>query len=147
MARVYVTAVVRAPVENVWDAIRDFNALPDWHPLITSSHIEEGLPAATVGCVRNFRLKDAAGTIREKLLALSDADRLFSYSILEAPLAVRNYVATLQLLPITASQETFAQWQADFDVDPRDEEETVAVVTEVFQDGLANLNRLLAAKT
>ena len=39
--------------------------------------------------------------IRERLLALSDYDYSCTYAILESPMGVDNYVATLKLTPVT----------------------------------------------
>jgi len=39
MAKVYRSAVIRAPVETVWAVVRDFNALPRWHPAIATSEM------------------------------------------------------------------------------------------------------------
>ena len=94
MVKVYISSVIDAPADRVWAAIRDFNALPKWHPAIKDSHVEGGLPSDRVGCIRNFNLKDG-GNIREQLLTLSDYDYNYTYSILESPLGVRNYIATL----------------------------------------------------
>ena len=47
-----------------------------------------------IGCIRDFRLRNG-DRIREKLLGLSDFDLFCTYSILESPLGVRNYIATL----------------------------------------------------
>ena len=46
------TAVIDAPVARVWAAMRDFNGLPGWHPVIARSEIEGGKPADQVGCIR-----------------------------------------------------------------------------------------------
>ncbi len=69
MIKVYVSSVIDAPADQVWAQIRDFNALPKWTPFVAESRIEGGMAPDTVGCVRNFRLKDG-GVIREQLLAL-----------------------------------------------------------------------------
>src|SRR5262249_27167323 len=81
---------------------------------VADSRIEGGMAADTVGCVRNFRLKDG-GVIREQLLTLSDYDFQCTYSILESPMGVENYVATLKLTPVTDGGRTFAEWWAEFD--------------------------------
>ena len=139
MAQVYTSSVIGAPAERVWAAIRDFNGLPDWHPAIAESRIEGGAPADQVGCVRAFRLKDG-GFIRERLLALSDYDLSCTYSILESPMGVENYVATLKLIPITDGARTFAEWSAEFDCPPEREAELVALIGgEVFQGGFDSL--------
>jgi hypothetical protein len=142
MAEVYASSVIAAPADQVWARIRDFNGLPDWHPLIAESRIEAAAPADQVGCVRAFRLKDG-GFIREKLLALSDYDFSCTYSILESPMGVENYVATLKLTPVTDGDRSFAEWSASFDCAPEREGELVASIGgNVFQGGFDALKRL-----
>ena len=135
MTEVYASSVIGAPADQVWATVRDFNGLPSWHPAIAESRIEGGAPADQVGCVRAFRLKDG-GFIREKLLALSDYDFACTYSILESPMGVENYVATLKLSPITDGGRTFAEWSAEIDCAPeRAGELTDLIGNGVFQGG------------
>lgn len=117
MAKVYISSIINAPADRVWEVIRDFNGLPKWHPAIAESRIENNWPADKVGCVRNFQLQDG-GTIREQLLALSDYEFSCTYSILESPMEVSNYMATLRLIPVTEGNRTFAEWSAEFDCVP-----------------------------
>ena len=135
MALVYASSVIAAPAARVWETIRDFNGMPNWHPAIAESRIEAGAPADQVGCVRAFRLRDG-GFIRERLLALSDYDFSCSYAILESPMGVENYIATLKLTPITDGDRTFAEWSAEFDCAPEREAELITLIgTSVFQGG------------
>ena len=141
MTQVYTSSVIAAPVDQVWAAIRNFNGLPDWHPAIAESRIEGGAPADQVGCVRAFRLKDG-GFIRERLLALSDYDYSCTYSILESPMGVENYVATLKVTPITDGGRSFAEWSAEFDCPEEREAELVDLIgKDVFQGGFDALKR------
>ena len=143
MAEAYASTVIGSPAARVWERIRDFNGLPAWHPAIAESRIEGDGPADQVGCVRAFRLKDG-GFIRERLLALSDYDFSFAYSILESPMGVESYVATLKLTPITDGDRTFAEWSAEFDCPPEREDELVALIGgDVFQGGFDALKREL----
>jgi len=136
---VYASSVIAAPADRVWGVIRDFNALPDWHPGIAESRIEGGQPSDQVGCVRAFRLKDG-GHIRERLLALSDYEYSCSYSILESPMGVENYVATLKVTPITDGGRSFIEWSAEFDCPDSREAELVALIGGgVFQGGFESL--------
>ena len=133
MARVYISSVIGAPADRIWQTVRDFNALPDWVPAVRESRIEGGQPSDQVGCVRAFRLEDG-DFLRERLLALSDYDYSVTYSILESPMGVENYIATLKLMPVTDGGRTFAEWTAEFDCDPAAEAELVANIGNgVFQ--------------
>ena len=141
MARVYVSSVIAAPAAKVWERVRDFNALPRWHPRIADSQIENGEPSDKVGCIRNFRLQNG-DQIREQLLALSDYDTFCTYSILESPMPIENYVATLRLTPVSDGDRCFVEWSAEFDCSP-DVEADVSdgIATNVFQGGFDALKR------
>src|SRR5271154_1430682 len=136
MAKVYASSVIPAPVGAVWSVVRDFNALPKWTPFVAESRIEQNAPADKIGCVRNFRLKNG-GRIRERLLALSDYEMSCVYSILESPMGVENYLATLRLIPVTENDHTFAEWSAEFDAAPDREDALVEDIgRNVFAAGL-----------
>ena len=51
MTKVFVSAIIDAPIAQVWAKMRDFNGLPDWHPRFSRSHIEDGLRSDTIGCI------------------------------------------------------------------------------------------------
>lgn len=136
MIKVYTSSVIDASPEAVWAHIRDFNGLPKWHPGIADSRIEGNWPSDRVGCIRNFNLK-GGGNIREQLLTLSDYDYQCTYSILESPMGVDNYVSTIKLTPVTDGNRTFAEWSAEFDP-PAGQERKLAddIGQGVFQTGL-----------
>ncbi|MEX2518853.1 MAG: SRPBCC family protein [Paracoccaceae bacterium] len=141
MARVYISSVINAPAQRVWERVRDFNGLPKWHPRIRESRIEDGLPSDKVGCIRNFHLQNG-DNIREKLLGLSDYDLFCSYAILASPMPLTDYVATLRLTPVTDGERCFAEWSAEFECAPEAEAGLVAGIgTNVFQGGFDALKR------
>ena len=144
MAKVYRSAVIAAPAKTVWDYVRDFNALPKWHPAIATSEIEAGSPADRVGCVRRFTRRSDGGLLREQLLALSDAERTFTYSILVSPMPVANYTATMRFTPITKGNLTFAEWWAEFDCAPDREGQLSREIGQgVFQAAFDTLKTLV----
>ena len=146
MIKIYTSSVIDAPADAVWQRIRDFNGLPGWHPGIADSRIEQNLPSDRIGCVRNFRTRDG-GTIREQLLTLSDYDYECTYSILESPMGVENYVATLKLTPVTDGNRTFAEWSAEFDCAAARERELAHSIGQgVFQAGFDALKTHFAGR-
>ena len=141
MARVFVSTVIGASAERVWERIRDFNGLPKWHPRIRDSRIEDALPSDKVSCIRNFNLHNG-DNIRERILGMSDYDMFTTYAILESPMPLTDYVATLRLTPITDGERTFAEWSAEFNCAPEDESDLVAGISgNVFQGGFDALKR------
>ncbi|KIT16230.1 SRPBCC family protein [Jannaschia aquimarina] len=145
MPRVYVSAVIDAPATRVWERVRDFDGLPRWHPAIRDSRIENAEPSDKIGCVRDFHLQNG-DRIRERLLGLSDYDYFCTYAILESPMPLTDYVATLRLTPVTDGDRCFAEWTAEFECDEAD---AVGLVTGIGQDvflaGFSALKRQLGA--
>ncbi len=141
MARIFVSSVITAEAAAVWERIRDFNAMPRWHPRIRDSRIEDALPSDKIGCIRNFHLQNG-DMIREQLVGMSDYDLFFSYAMLEGPMPLSDYMATLRLTPVTDGNRCFAEWSAEFDCDPKDEADLVSGIgTNVFQGGFDALKR------
>ena len=51
MQRVTRSAVIDAPIERVWDVLRDFNSHDRWHPAVAESAIENGeAPTRSAAC-------------------------------------------------------------------------------------------------
>ncbi|MEM6456626.1 MAG: PAS domain-containing protein [Acidobacteriota bacterium] len=85
------------------------------------------------------------GHDRQTLLGLSDYDYSCTYAILESPMGVENYVATLKLTPITETDQTFAEWTASFDCAPEREEALVRQIgQDVFAAGFRSLDAMVA---
>ena len=139
MGRAYATAIIEAPVEAVWAAIRDFSALASWHPGISHSAIEGGGDPDVVGCIRVLTL-GAGATARERLLMLDDSRYTFSYNFETPAFPIENYVATVELMPVTNGDQTLAVWTGTFDEQPADKgvyEQLIS--TNVFAAGWAAL--------
>ena len=145
MIKVYRSAIINANADKVWKLVRDFNALPKWHPAIASSAIEDGGPADRIGCVRRFTRRSDGGMLREQLLSLADDTRSFTYNILVSPMPVENYLAAMRFTPITHDNRTFAEWWAVFDVTSGPPATTAADIGDnVFVAGFAAIEKQLA---
>jgi hypothetical protein len=72
----------------------------------------------------------------------SDYDTFCTYAILESPMPIENYVATLRLTPVSDGDRCFVEWSAEFDCSA-DVETDVSngIATNVFQSGFDALKR------
>ena len=146
MVKVVKSTIINHPIDRVWEALRDFNGHDRWHPAVRDSHIERGRQSDVVGCVRRFHLADGS-ELREQLLCLSDAGTSFTYCLLDTPVPLFNYVATVRLLPVTDGDRTFWQWESTFSTRPGEEQDMRRLVGEdIYQAGFEEIrNRLDAA--
>lgn len=141
MVRIVRSTIIEAPVEAVWDVLRDFNGHDRWHPAVADSQIERGQPFDRVGCVRRFHLVDGS-ELREQLLTLSDADMAFSYCLLDTPVPLLNYVAHVRLIPVTDGDLTFWEWQSRFDTPAGQEQALAQMVGEgIYEAGFEAVRR------
>lgn len=127
MVKVIRSTVLSAPVEAVWDVLRDFNGHDRWHPVVATSKVERNISSDQVGCVRRFRLEDGS-ELREQLLSLSDIEQTFSYCLLDTPIPLFNYVAHVRLFPVTDGDQTFWEWESKFDTKSGEEDRMATLV-------------------
>ena len=78
MAKAYFSTVLNQPAEAVWALVRDFNDYPRYIDGVDQSVTEDTRSGDSVGAVRRFRY--GGEWIRQRLVALSDADRSFTYT-------------------------------------------------------------------
>ena len=139
MAEALASAVIDAPVEAVWEIVRDFAALPSWVPGLGPCRIEDGLAPDVVGCIRAFQLGDGT-PVRERLTMLDDSRYAFAYTFITPAFPVEDYQAGFQLIPVTNGDRTFAQWSARFEEAPEDKGKYERIISrDVFAAGLATL--------
>lgn len=131
MPRPYSSAVITAPVDDVWAVVRDFNGLPGWVPAIEACTLTSG-GRFEVGAVRSLTLGDDGGTVVETLVQLDDRDRTLTYRIDESPFPVHRYESTIRVSPVTTTNETFVEWWTEYDADAAD----VDSLTPLFRDGV-----------
>lgn len=140
MPRPYASALIPAPVEQVWGVVRAFDGLADWHPTFEASVLDSG-SAAEVGAIRRLTIAGGGGTVVERLLALDDLDHRFTYEILESPFAIRRYVSTMQLMPVTDTGQAFGHWWSEYDAEGAAEAELTALFSGLYADGFAALKK------
>ncbi len=144
MPKAYASTVVDAPADQVWAVIRDYNALPQWHPGVADSQIEDGRAGDQVGCIRNMHLGNGAH-LRERLLSFSDAERSYVYNFELTPFEVKNYQATIRVTPVTDTGQSFVEWWTTFDCPVERIDEWVGTFAgAVFKGGLDALQQRFA---
>lgn len=139
MASTSVSRVLPASPERVWNLIGGFGSLPDWLPSIPGSTALEG------GRVRRLTNADG-GVVVERLVDFNEAERHYSYTILEAPFPVTGYLATLRVHAIPGREDAAeVQWSGRFTSDGVGEEELVELFTGIYREGLDALHAKLSA--
>ncbi len=140
MPKVYRSSIIDAPVSAVWKYIRDFSGLHKWFPGVSDTKLEGNKGANQPGCVRNFGLPDG-GRMREELLEFSDEDHLCAYRMIEGAVPMSRYQARVRLMPITDSNQTFAEMAADFDCAPGHEEMVSGFLSSTYDGAFAQIKR------
>jgi NADPH:quinone reductase-like Zn-dependent oxidoreductase len=97
----------------VWAVLRDFNSHSRWHPAVAGSRMENDVAGDVVGGVRRFSLSDGSD-FREQLLSHNDREYTMTYCILDSPLPLYDYMATVRLKPVTDANKTFWNWRSQF---------------------------------
>jgi hypothetical protein len=133
------STVIDAPVDAVWALLGNFSNIAHWHPDVAESRIENGGTGRDLGDVRLLKLRDGT-LIREKLLAISDEFKAFTYSLIEVPLPIEDYISTVSL-SVAPDNRTAIAWIAQFAVDDGVDPTTIAseVRTRVMELGFAGL--------
>ena len=90
MAQASAIVDIAASPDRVWQLIGGFDSLPDWLPYIPKSKLSDG------GRVRHLAGLNGE-TIAERLEAFDNAHRNYTYSILQAPFPVTDYLSTLRV--------------------------------------------------
>src|SRR2546430_17411034 len=113
MAKSYYSVVLNHSAEDVWAIIRQFDHYA-WAGVQAETTIEEGKAGDQVGAVRC--VNSGGKIIRQMLLSHSDLERSYTYALCDPPpFAVRNYVATIRVVPVIESGRAFVEWWATFD--------------------------------
>jgi uncharacterized protein YndB with AHSA1/START domain len=134
MAKVDMKTEISVSPDKVWELIGGFNALPDWHPAVEKSELEEE------GTMRRLSLA-GGGTIIEKLEKRDEKERVYTYSIINSPLPVANYTATIRVMDDGSGNST-VEWASEFNADGAPENDAIDVIQGIYQAGFDNLKKM-----
>ena len=130
--------VLNASTNAVWALVGGFKALDRWHP-----DVEESTLIGTgqeVGNVRILTLTNKE-TIVERLEFYDENTMNFQYRILESPLPIENYIASISVKNIDDNM-TEVIWSSSFNAVEVGEEEVKQIISGIYIAGLKSLNSL-----
>jgi len=115
MPQCYQSIVIAAPIEQVWDTVKNFHDFSWAAGVIDSCEAVGSIGGSEIGAQRILN-----GLFHEILLECSAAAHHIRYSIDEGPSPVsskevKNYVGTLQLRPVTLGNATFVEWHSTWE--------------------------------
>lgn len=117
MPQCYQSVIVNAPIEKVWDTIKNFHDMSWASRIITKCEAVGAKKGTEVGAMRI--LNEA---FHETLVEFNESDYRFSYSIDDGPFPVsasevKNYKGQVQLKPVTLNGNTFVEWRSAWESD------------------------------
>ncbi|MDD5277134.1 MAG: SRPBCC family protein [Methylovulum sp.] len=120
MPSCYQSIVVNAPIDAVWDTIKNFHDM-SWAPgVIAKCEVVGGKLGTEAGAKRV--LNDA---FHETLIECSDQEHRVRYSIDEGPspvssAEVSHYIGDLHLITATLNNATFVEWGSSWESNTED---------------------------
>ncbi|EPQ2324347.1 TPA: SRPBCC family protein [Klebsiella pneumoniae] len=138
MATTTISIEIPASVDQVWQLMGGFDSLPDWLPFIPKSMVSEG------GRVRTLTTSDG-GTVIERLEAFDNRQRSYSYSIIQAPFPVVDYLSTIAVVATADSNITRVEWSGSFTPVNVSDADVEALFSGIYRDGLQALKNNFSA--
>jgi hypothetical protein len=136
MTKVALSSNFPVAADDIWKLIGGFNGLPEWHPAIKASSLEEG------GRVRKLELA-GGGSITERLESFSDKEHVYSYSIVQGPLPVAEYVSTLKVRKAEDGKGATVEWSSEFKPKGASDTDASKVIEGIYKAGFDNLRKML----
>ena len=138
---------VKAAPADVWNLVKRFDGLVNWHPAFSGSPLVKGRNDQ-VGAVRALTLKDGP-TFTEELIALNEQGMAYTYDIVESPLPIDHYQASLTVKGNGVGGSTVT-WIGTFKrKNPRDnvpegesDAGTIKLISGAYQAGLQTVKKM-----
>jgi hypothetical protein len=141
MSKVSLSTKLPVPARTVWDTVGGFNNLAKWHPAVArSDEAKKGTET-----VRTLTLH-GGGTIVERLDSKDDKSRSYTYSILEGPLPVRKYQATLKVSENTDGTGCTVEWASEFEPSGAPASDAEKVIRGIYEAGFDSLRKMFGGR-
>ncbi|MGQ0656819.1 MAG: SRPBCC family protein [Chromatiales bacterium] len=141
---------VNAPAEKVWDLIKDFCAIDNWHPAVSKC---EGNGGNEKGARRVLTLNDANSglTIDDEMTGYDAAKMMYRYRITRvdpAVLPVSTYASQIEVIPDGGNSKV--HWKGAFyrsftqnnPPPEQSDEAATSAITGLYEAGLAEIKKL-----
>lgn len=109
MQEVKVSGIIKADPSKVWELASDFSRLDDFVEAIAECNAD----GKEVGAIRTLILQDGS-KVKEKLESLDADNNVLTYSIVESPMPIQNYIGTLQVNEWEDGRSEFI-WSSTFE--------------------------------
>lgn len=138
MHHVEQTAEVATSADTLWQTVRTFQGVADWHPMLAEVRGDGEEP----GAIRTAVGEDGSEQV-ERLQEIDPNHRRYRYTMESSAMPVRDYRAELQ---VQATNETTStvRWAADFETTAADADETVEMVRQFLASGVQSLQERYA---
>ena len=120
--------LVNAPAKAVWALVGGFHVLDRWHPAVTASALLG--TGKNSGDIRVLTLEDDVHIV-EKLDVYDETTMSLQYAILESPLPVGKYHATITVKSI-GNNETEVSWQSTFNAVGANNDEVKKIISDIY---------------
>ena len=149
LLKVTETVEVKAAPRTVWNLIKNFNGLQNWHPAFSNAQIKRG-KNNTVGAVRTLTMADGGAKFDEELLAFNDRKMSLKYRIVgDSPFPISDYAATYSVkkgkngTAVVTWTGRFKRKVADNPPEGQDDAGVKKMISGAYRAGLDNLATVL----
>jgi mxaD protein len=133
----YFSINIDAPASNVWDIVKDFGGLNNWHPMFSGDVIKSGTNNQ-IGAVRTLTIQDGP-SFDEQLMLWDDLGRQYTYRVIDPnPLPLKNYSSTMSVMQL-APGVTNVTWTSSYENNSGGEmsdADLIAFLNGAYQTGL-----------
>ena len=119
----------------VWALVGGFKAIDRWHPDVTDTTLVG--TGKQQGDIRILTLENKE-TIVERLDFYDENTMTFQYRILESPLPIENYTATLSVIYVDVNM-TEVVWKSSFDTANISDDEAKQIIKGIYSTGFQSL--------
>lgn len=143
---------IKAKPEEVWNAVKAFDGIKAWIPVVVNCKLEEG-SNGKVGAVRSLELNNG-WVVYEELVAYREEDKIFSYALYDGPFPADDYVATTAVRANADGTGSLVTWNSTFRrrshsaTPPKGESdaELIKALSDIYKQSLGNLKKMVEKK-